>query len=324
MEYTSFGDTGMEVSEICLGCMSFGSTDWRPWLLERDEALPILERAVDLGVNFYDTANVYSRGESERILGEAIEGHREESVVATKCYFDMMDDTPNRGGLSRKAIEQEVEASLQRLGMDAVDLLQIHRWDYDTPIETTLRALDDQVRRGNTRYVGASSMYAHQFAEALYTSEYVGLERFVSMQNHYNLVYREEEREMLPLCRKEDVAVMPWSPLARGYLTRPDEDVDATERGDTEEHLYSHPYREGGGPEINRRVEEVAEDMGLSMAQVALAWVLSKDAVDAPIVGVTSVEQLEAAVEATEVSLSDSDVEYMEEPYRPVPVSGHE
>ncbi len=324
MEYTTLGDTGMEVSEICLGCMSFGSRDWRPWLLEKEEALPILERAVDLGVNFFDTANVYSRGESERILGEAIQGHREESVVATKCYFDMEDDAPNRGGLSRKAIEQEVEMSLDRLDVDTIDLLQIHRWDYDTPIETTLRALDDQVRRGNTRYVGASSMYTHQFAEALHTSDRLGLERFVSMQNHYNLVYREEEREMLPLCAREDVAVIPWSPLARGYLTRPDEDVRSTERGDTEEHLYDHPYREGGGPEVNERVHEVAEDEGLSMAQVALAWILSKDVVDAPIVGVTSIEHLEEAVEATEVSLSDSDVEYLEEPYEPVEVSGHE
>ena len=227
-------------------------------------------------------------------------------------------------GLSRKTVEQELEASLERLGTDTVDLYQTHRWDYDTPIEETLRALDDAVRRGKARYVGASSMWAHQFAEALHTSDELGLERFATMQNHYNAVYREEEREMLPLCDREGIGVVPWSPLARGYLTRPHEEIDATERGENEEYLYEHPYREGGGGEINERIEEVAADEGLSMAQVALAWVLSKDVVDAPIVGVTSVEHLEDAVEAVEVSLSESDIEYIKEPYEPVKVSGHE
>jgi len=323
MEYTTLGSTGMEVSRICLGCMSFGSSDWREWVLDDEESKEIIDRAIDLGINFFDTANMYSNGESERILGEALEGHREESVVATKGYFQMREDDPNSGGLSRKAIEQELAASRERLGMDTIDLYQIHRWDDETPIETTLRALDDAVRRGHVRYIGASSMWAHQFADALHTSDRLGLERFVTMQNHYNLVYREEEREMLPLCGKEDVGVIPWSPLARGYLTRPHEEVDATTRGETEEHLYDHPYRDGSGPEINDRVAEVAADKGATMAQIALAWLLHKDWVDAPIVGTTSVDHLEQAVEALEIDLSASDMAYLEEPYEPVPVSGH-
>ena len=324
MEYTTLGDTGTTVSRLCLGTMSFGSSDWRPWVLDPEEGEEIIERAIELGINFFDTANMYSNGESERVLGEALEGRRDESVVATKGYFQMDDDDPNSGGLSRKAIEQELSKSLDRLGMERVDLYQIHRWDYDTPIEETLRALDDAVRRGQVRYVGASSMWAHQFAEALYKSDALGLERFVTMQNHYNLAYREEEREMLPLCEKEDVGVLPWSPLARGYLTRPHEEVDATKRGETEEHLYEHPYREGGGDEINERVGELAADKGVTMAQISLAWLLHKDWVDAPIVGTTSVEHLEDAVEALEIDLSSGDVAYLEEPYEPVEVSSHE
>ncbi|TMT86229.1 aldo/keto reductase [Haloterrigena sp. H1] len=323
MEYTTLGSTGMEVSRICLGCMSFGSSDWLEWVLDDEESKAIIDRAIDLGINFFDTANMYSNGESERILGDALEGYREESVVATKGYFQMREDDPNSGGLSRKAIEQELTASRERLGMETIDLYQIHRWDDDTPIETTLRALDDAVRRGHVRYIGASSMWAHQFADALHTSDRLGLERFVTMQNHYNLVYREEEREMLPLCAKENVGVIPWSPLARGYLTRPHEEIDATTRGETEDHLYEHPYRDGGGPEINERVAEVAADKGATMAQIGLAWLLHKDWVDAPIVGTTSVEHLEQAVEALEIDLSASDMAYLEEPYEPVPVSGH-
>ncbi|WP_408959056.1 aldo/keto reductase [Natrinema sp. 74] len=324
MEYTTLGSTGMQVSRICLGCMSFGSSDWREWVLDDEESKAIIDRALDLGINFFDTANMYSRGESERVLGEALEGHREESVVATKGFFQMREDDPNSGGLSRKAIEQELAASRERLGMDTIDLYQIHRLDPDTPIETTLRALDDAVRRGHARYVGASSMWAHEFADALHTSESLGLERFQTMQNHYNLTYREEEREMLPLCDKEDIGVVPWSPMARGYLTRPHEEIDATTRGETEEHMYEHPYREGGGREINERVAEVADDKGASMAQIALAWLLHKEWVDAPIVGTTSVDHLEDAVEALEIDLSESEMEYLEEPYEPVPVSGHQ
>ena len=324
MEYTTLGDTGMEVSRICLGCMSIGTSDWRDWVLDEEEGVELVDRAIELGINFFDTANMYSNGESERVLGEALEGRREEQVVATKGYFRMDADDPNSGGLSRKAIEQELSNSLDRLGMDTVDLYQIHRWDDDTPIETTLRALDDAVRRGQVRYFGASSMWTYQFADALHTSDRLGLDRFATMQNHYNLAYREEEREMLPLCEKEGVGVMPWSPLARGYLTRPHESVDATLRGETEEHLYAHPYREGGGPTVNERVAELAEEKGVKMAQIALSWLFHKEWVDTPIVGTTSVEHLEDAVEALDIDLSRSDVEWLEEPYEPVRVSGHE
>ena len=324
MEYTTLGDTGMEVSRICLGCMSFGTPEWRDWVLDEEAGLELVDRAIELGINFFDTANAYSKGESERILGEALEGRRDESVVATKVYFQMDETNPNSGGLSRKAIEQEVDNSLSRLGMDTVDLLQTHRWDDDTPIETTMRALDDQVRRGNTRYLGASSMWAHQFAETLATADKLGLDRYLTMQNHYNLLYREEEREMLPLCAKENVAVIPWSPLARGYLARPHEEFDATARGETDEHAKGHPYFEGGGREVNERVQELAAEKDVKMAQIALSWVLHKEWVDAPIVGTTSIDHLEDAVEAVDISLSDSDVEWLEEPYEPVRVSGHE
>ncbi len=324
MEYTTLGSTGIEVSRICLGCMSFGDPDWRDWVNGEAFGNELVERALDLGINFFDTANVYSRGESERVLGDALEGHREESVVATKAYFRMRDDDPNSGGLSRKAIEQELDASLERLGMDAVDLYQTHRWDYDTPIETTLRALDDAVRRGKARHVGASSMWAHQLADALYTSDRLGLESFATMQNHYNLVYREEERETLPLCETEGLGVIPWSPMARGYLTRPHEAYMSTERAETDDYAQAHPYADNGGREINERVQELAADRGVSMAQIALSWVLHKEWVDAPIVGASKIEHLEDAVEALDISLSASDVAYLEEPYEPVPVSGHE
>ena len=325
MEYTTLGSTGTTVSKICLGCMSFGDSDWREWVLNEEEGRELVERAIELGVNFFDTANMYSNGASERVLGEALgEYDRDEFIVATKGYFQMDESNPNSGGLSRKAIEQELSNSLDRLAMDTIDLYQIHRWDDDTPIEETLAALDDAVRRGDVRYVGASSMWAHQFAESLRVSEREGYERFATMQNHYNLAYREEEREMLPLCEKAGVGVMPWSPLARGYLTRPHEEVDATLRGETEEHLYAHPYREGGGREVNERVEELAAERDVKMAQIALAWLFHKEWVDTPIVGTTSVEHLEDAVEALDIDLSASDLDWLEEPYEPVPVSGHE
>jgi aryl-alcohol dehydrogenase-like predicted oxidoreductase len=324
MEYTTLGRTGMEVSRLCLGCMSFGTPEWRDWVLDEDESLPIIERAIDLGINFFDTANMYSRGESERVLGTALEGRREESVVATKVYFQMDDDNPNSGGLSRKAIEQELANSLDRLGMETVDLYQTHRWDYETPVEETLRTLDDAVRRGQVRHLGASSMWAHQFARALHTSDRLALARFLTMQNHYNLLYREEEREMLPLCREADVAVIPWSPLARGYLTRPHEEFDATVRGETDDYARQHPYFEGNGREVNERVEELAAEEDATMAQIALAWLLHKEWVDAPIVGTTSVEHLEEAVAALDISLSENDIEWLEDPYEPVRVSGHD
>ncbi|MWG33975.1 aldo/keto reductase [Halomarina oriensis] len=324
MEYTTLGDTGTTVSRICLGCMSFGTSDWRDWVLDEEAGLELVDRAIDLGINFFDTANMYSNGESERVLGKALEGRRDEQVVATKGYFQMDEDDPNSGGLSRKAIEQQLDNSLDRLGMECVDLYQTHRWDYDTPIEGTMRALDDAVRRGKARYVGASSMHAYQFADALHTSDVERLERFATMQNHYNLLYREEEREMLPFCEQENVGVVPWSPLARGYLARPHEEFDATTRGKSDSHARSHPYFEGGGTEVNERVQELAADEGATMAQIGLAWLFSKEWVDAPIVGTTSVEHLEEAVEALDISLSDSDVEYLEAPYEPVRVAGHQ
>ena len=322
MEYTTLGDTGTTVSGLALGCMSFGSE--HEWMLDEEEGRDLVERAVELGITFFDTANVYSNGESEEILGDVLgEYDRDRFVVATKVYGEMDESNPNSGGLSRKTIEQELANSLERLGMDAVDLYQIHRWDYDTPIEETLAALDDAVRRGQVRYVGASSMWAHQFAEALHVSEREGYERFVTMQNLYNLAYREEEREMVPLCEREGVGMIPWSPVGAGYLARPFEQDDATTRGEHETAL-GRPYREGGGEEINRRVRELAEEKGVKMAQIALRWVAGKDVVDAPIVGTSSVEHLEDAVEALDVDLSASDVEWLEEPYRPVRVSGHE
>ncbi|QSG05076.1 Aryl-alcohol dehydrogenase related enzyme [Halapricum desulfuricans] len=325
MEYTTLGSTGIEVSRIALGCMSFGTPEWREWVLDESESREIIERAIDLGINFFDTANMYSLGESERILGNVLEGYdRDEQVVATKVYFQMDEDDPNSQGLSRKAIEQELSNSLDRLGMDTVDLYQIHRWDGDTPIETTLQALDDAVRRGRVRHVGASSMWAYQFAESLHASDRLGLERFRTMQNHYNLLYREEEREMLPLCDREGIGVLPWSPLARGYLARPHDEFDVTTRGQTDDHARNHPYFEGGGREINERVAELAAEKGVTMAQIALAWLLHQDVVDAPIVGTTSVEHLEDAVEALEIDLTASEQAYLEEPYEPVPVSGHE
>jgi len=324
MEYTTLGETGMEVSRLCLGCMSFGTPEWRDWVLDEEESQPIIERAIDLGINFFDTANMYSKGESERIVGNALDGRREEMVVATKGYFQMDDDDPNSGGLSRKALEQELDASRERLGMDTIDLYQIHRWDYDTPIEQTMRALDDAVRREKVRYLGASSMWTHQFAQAQHTSERLGLDQFVTMQNHYSLLYREEEREMLPYCQKNGIGVIPWSPLARGYLARPHEEFNETTRGESDEYAREHPYFEGNGEEINERVQELAADKDASMAQIALSWVLHKEWVDAPIVGTTSVEHLEEAVEALDISLSDSDIEYLEAPYEPVSVSGHE
>ncbi|WP_121743746.1 aldo/keto reductase [Natronorubrum halophilum] len=323
MEYTTLGSTGMSVSRIGLGCMSFGSG--REWMLEREEAIELIERAIDLGINFFDTANVYSTGESEAILGDALAGYdRDAHVIATKVYAEMDPDNPNSSGLSRKTIEQELEASLDRLGVDTIDLYQTHRWDSETPIETTLRALDDAVRRGTVRYVGTSSMWAHQFADALRTSDRLGLERFATMQNHYNLFYREEEREMLPLCAKEGVGVTPWSPLARGVGTRPHDRIESTTRGRTDQYLEQIPYLQGGGEEINERVQELAAEKGVTMAQISLAWVLHKERVDAPIVGTTSVDHLEEAVEAIEIDLSPSEMAYLEEPYAALPIAGHE
>ena len=329
MEYTTLGETGMRISRIGLGCMSFGTKEYRDWVLEEDEARPIIERAIELGVNFFDTANKYSRGESERILGTVLnEYDPEQFVIATKVHGSMDDDNPNARGLSRKAIEQELQHSLDRLQVDTIDLYQTHRWDYQTPIEETLRTLDDAVRREQVRYIGTSSQWAYQLAEALHTSDRLGLERYVSMQNHYNLAYREEEREVLPLCDRDGLGVLPWSPLGRGFLTRPHRDFLDTHRAQFEvDSQFSErveAYQANGGKAINERVEELAEEKGYSMAQIALAWLLHKPVVDAPIIGTTSVAHLEDAVEALEISLSPSDIEYLEAPYEPVPIAGHD
>ena len=321
MEYTTFGSTGMDVSRLCLGTMSF-SEDGEGWNVDRETSREIIERAIELGITFFDTANVYNDGESESILGDVLgEYDRDRFVVATKARYGSGGETRNETGLSRRAIDEQLRNSLDRLGMDTIDLYQIHRWDDETPIDVTLRALDDAVSRGDVRYVGGSSMWTYQFVESRVTSERLGLEPFRTMQPFYNVVYRERERELLPYCRENDVGVMPWSPLEHGYLARPDDEWTNSERGATLPD-NDHPIREGNNPEINRRVEELAEEKGRTMAQIALAWQFHKDWVDAPILGTTSVEHLEDAVAALDISLSDGDIEYLEEPYVPVRVSG--
>jgi aryl-alcohol dehydrogenase-like predicted oxidoreductase len=326
MQYVKLGRTGLEVSRICLGCMSFGDPDrgTHAWTLDEDASRPLLRRAVELGVNFWDTANVYSDGSSEEIVGRALRefANRDEIVLATKVN-GQMHEGPNGQGLSRKHIFAQIDASLRRLGTDYVDLYQIHRWDYGTPIEETLEALHDVVKAGKARYIGASSMHAWQFAQALYTADLNGWTRFVSMQNHYNLLQREEEREMLPLCADQEVGVIPWSPLARGRLTR-DWD-ETTARSDTDEFgrtLYDTEYLAESDRAIVGAVARVAEAHGVSRAQVAMAWVASKPAVTAPIVGATKVSHLEEAVEALDLELSDDELQALEAPYRPHPVVG--
>jgi aryl-alcohol dehydrogenase-like predicted oxidoreductase len=322
MEYTTLGSTGMDVSQICLGCMSFGSEE--PWMLEGDAAREVIERAIDLGINFFDTANAYSDGESEDILGDVLADYdRSDKVVATKVRFPVGEDDPNASGLSRKTIEQELEASLERLGLDTIDLYQTHRVDPNTPPETTLRALDDAVRQGKIRHAGTSSMYAHHLAERLRTSDRENLVHFETMQNHYHLAYREEEREMLPICDRNGLGVMPWGALGQGFLARPVEELEETARGNPENfHNPTDEYERGGGRELNQRVQELAEEKGVTMAQIALAWQFQNEYVDAPLLGPTSVDHLEDAVEALEIDLSDSDVEYLEEPYEPQPIVG--
>jgi len=323
MEYIRFGSTGLKVSRICLGCMSYGGpTERWPWALDEETSRPFIQRALELGINFFDTANVYSNGMSETVVGRALRdfASRDEVVIATKVRTEM-GPGPNDRGLSRKHILSAIDASLKRLGTDYVDLYQIHRWDYETPIEETLEALHDVVRAGKARYVGASSMYAWQFAKALYTSELHGWTRFVSMQPYYNLVYREEEREMLPLCQDQKIAVIPWSPLARGLLTRkPTKERNETLRAQTDafgKSLYSDEDLK-----ISQRVSELAEARGLPMAQVALAWMLTKPVITAPIIGATKPHHLDDAVAALSVQLTPDEIHHLEEGYLPHPVLG--
>jgi 1-deoxyxylulose-5-phosphate synthase len=324
MEYVRLGSTGMKVSRICLGCMSYGKpTEGWLWALDERQSRPFFKRALELGINFFDTANVYSNGASEEMTGKALRefATRDEVVIATKVYFPMGSASNDRG-LSRKHILSSIDASLKRLGMDYVDLYQIHRWDYETPIEETLEALNDVVRAGKARYIGASSMYAWQFAKALYTSDLHGWARFVSMQPHYNLIYREEEREMLPLCQDQKIGVIPWSPLARGWLTRkPSKEQNETLRAQADA-LSKTRYSQEENVAIVERVSDVAEARGLPMAQVALAWVLSKPVVTAPIVGATKPDHLEDAVAALSVQLTPDEIRHLEEAYQPHPVIG--
>ncbi len=326
MEHVKLGKTGLRVSRICLGCMSYGIPERgnHPWTLNEEQSRPHIQRALELGINFFDTANVYSDGTSEQITGRALRdfAKREEVVVATKVHGRMRSDA-NGAGLSRKAILSEIDASLRRLGMDYVDLYQIHRFDSQTPIEETLEALHDVVKAGKARYIGASSMYAWQFCQALYLADLHGWTRFVSMQNHYNLIYREEEREMMGLCAAQGIGVIPWSPLARGYVARPWEESPTTDRAETDafgKTLYGDTR--AADRKVVERIESVAKARGIPMAQVALAWMLSKPFITSPIIGATKPHHLEDAVNAVGVKLSDDEIQSLEEPYVPHSVSG--
>ena len=332
MDYVNLGRTGLRVSRLCLGTMTFGSTAWRPWILPEDASRPFIRRALDAGINFFDTADMYSRGVSEEIVGRALNDFttREQVVIATKAFFPM-GDGPNDRGLSRKHLFGAIDASLGRLGTDHVDLYQIHRFDPHTPIEETLEALNDIVRAGKARYIGASSMYAWQFARMLQVSERHGWARFVSMQNHYNLVYREEEREMLPLCRAEGIGVTPWSPLARGFLAGNRERSTGADgkkgggtlRAQTDEYAQSLYYADSDFRVVDQ-VVELARRHGVTPAQIALAWILRQPGVAAPIIGVTKVEQLDEAVAALDVTLDDDECRRLDAPYVPHPVLGHQ
>ncbi|TDV24747.1 aryl-alcohol dehydrogenase-like predicted oxidoreductase [Paraburkholderia caballeronis] len=326
MEYVRLGSTGLEVSRLCIGCMTYGVPDrgTHPWTLDEDAARPLIRQALDAGINFFDTANVYSDGTSEEIVGRALRdfAKRDDVVIATKV-FNRMRPGPNGAGLSRKAIFTEIDHSLKRLGTDYVDLYQIHRWDYNTPIEETLEALHDLVKAGKVRYIGASSMFAWQFSKALYTSLLNGWTPFVSMQNHLNLLYREEEREMLPLCADQGIAVLPWSPLARGRLTR---EWNATSNRQATDSYGNTLYdaTQDADSAVVEAVASIARSRGVPRAQIALAWVLQKHPVTAPIVGASKPQHLEDAVAALSIALTDDELDALEAPYIPHEVAGHE
>ncbi|MCM3785049.1 aldo/keto reductase [Neobacillus mesonae] len=324
MEYVKLGNTGLDVSRLCLGCMGFGVAErWiHPWVLNEENSRPVIKKALELGINFFDTANVYSDGTSEEIVGRALKDYanRDEIVLATKVHF-RMHEGPNGAGLSRKAIMSEIDKSLKRLGTDYVDLYQIHRWDYSTPIEETMEALHDVVKAGKARYIGASAMYAWQFQKALYVAERNGWTRFVSMQNHLNLIYREEEREMLPLCKEEKIGVIPYSPLAGGRLTR--DWQESTHRSETDQTAKSK-YDANADKDklIVDRLAAIAEQHGVPRVQIALAWLLQKEPVTAPIIGATKISHLGAAAAALSVKLTAEEIASLEEPYVPHPVVG--
>jgi aryl-alcohol dehydrogenase (NADP+) len=322
MDYVNLGSTGLKVSRLCLGCMTYGAKSWREWVLEEKDSQPFIRQALEAGINFFDTANVYSLGVSEEILGRALREFgpaRDRLVIATKLAGPMSDD-PNNRGLSRKAVMRAIDDSLRRLGMDYVDLYQIHRFDPNTPIEETLEALTDVVKAGKALYIGASSMYAWQFAKMLYVADRVGFSRFVSMQNHYNLMYREEEREMIPFCRDQGVGLIPWSPLARGQLAG-NARVQTT-RAKTDDFSRSM-YRNPGDAKVIDRVHDVAEARGVPAAQVALAWMLSKPWITAPIVGASKPGHLDDAIAALSLRLDDDEIKRLEEVYEPHIVLGH-
>lgn len=328
MQYVRFGNTGMQVSRICLGTMSYGGPNatW-PWALDEDTSRPFIKQALDLGINFFDTANVYSNGRSEEIVGKALKdfAHRDDVVIATKVFFpmDMSNSVRiNDRGLSRKHIMSSIDASLRRLGTDYVDLYQIHRWDYATPIEETLEALHDVVKAGKARYIGASAMYAWQFAKALFTADKHGWTRFVSMQPHYNLIYREEEREMLPLCADQGIAVIPYSPVAKGLLTRPPQSDAAHTTRSQSDAVQKRMYTEQD-QSIAQRVAEVAASRGVPMAQVAMAWILSKAVITAPIIGATKAHHLVDAAASLDITLSAAEIASLEEVYYPHTVLGY-
>ncbi len=326
MEYVNLGKTGMKVSRLCLGMMSYGSKQMRAWALEEEEAKPFVKRALEAGINFFDTADVYSQGESERITGKLLKefaGNRENVIVATKVNGQMSDDVNDRG-LSRKHILDSIDKSLQRLQMDYVDLYQIHRWDYETPIEETMEALNDVVRAGKARYIGASSMFAWQFLKSLYISESHGWTKFVSMQNHYNLIYREEEREMIPLCIDQGIGLIPWSPLARGFFAgdRKRGGGGETVRANSDPFGTDLYFREEDFT-VADCVAEIAKERGVSGSQIALAWILSKPYITAPIIGATKMDHLEQAIAALDIQLSEDEIKRLEELYKPHPVLGH-
>jgi 1-deoxyxylulose-5-phosphate synthase len=326
MDYVNLGKTGLKVSRLCLGCMSYGIPERGPhlWTLREEQSRPFIKRALEVGINFFDTANVYSDGTSEEIVGRALRDFapRHDIVLATKVH-GRMHAGPNGRGLSRKAVMNEIDASLRRLGTDYVDLYQIHRWDHETPIEETLEALHDVVKAGKARHIGASSMYAWQFCKSLELAERHGWTRFISMQNHYNLIYREEEREMMSLCLAEGIGVIPWSPLARGRLARAWEDSPTTDRGETDE-FGKTLYRSmvDSDRKVIERVGEIAAARGVPRAQVALAWMLQKPVVASPIIGATKASHLEDAVSALSIKLTSEEMTRLEEPYVPHPVAG--
>ena len=325
MDYMTLGNTGLKVSRICLGMMTYGTPAWRTWVLDEEHSRPFIQRALEAGINFFDSADAYSMGVSEEVTGRALRdfARRDEVVVATKVFFQM-GEKPNRGGLSRKHILHGIDDSLRRLGMDYVDVYQIHRFDKETPMEETLEALHDVVKAGKARYIGASSMYAWQFAKFLHLAEKHGWTKFVSMQNHYNLVYREEEREMNPLCRAEGVGLIPWSPLARGFLAgnRTREKSGDTERAKTDGFAHQMYYQDSDF-KVADQCAGLAQQRGVSSAQIALAWMLHKPGITAPIIGASKMYQLEEALAALDVKLSDEDMKFLEEAYVPHPVLGH-